>query len=53
MKEAIRITSLTLILSFLFLGAGVASEKDQFIANMKTKGINPMSADEITKQKWV
>ena len=43
------LTTLTVCLSFLLFGICAASDKDQFIKDMKTEGVNPLSAGEITE----
>ena len=43
------LTTLTVMLSVILLGVCVASDKDQFMKDMKAKGINPLSAGEITE----
>lgn len=43
------LTTLVVLLSFILVGICVASDQDQFIKDMKTKGVNPLSAVEITE----
>ena len=53
MKAAIQsksaLTTLVVLLSFTLFGICVASDKDQFLKDMKVKGVHPLSTDEITE----
>ena len=43
------LTTLVILLSFSLSGICVASDKDQFLKDMKEKGVNALSAGEITE----